>query len=100
VGATHSPLNSQYNVRIVSSLHGYSGSVAGGLCGECIGDGTTSEDLQNKILQLRSQPGKRLYLSIGNIAVPVVIYDVSTKPRYGPSFGNIFDVSFNWHEVE
>lgn len=100
VGTTHQPLNSSYDVRIVQSLHGYSGSVSGGLCGECIGDGTTSEDLQRQLLAIRDQPGKRLHLSIGNIAVPVVIFDVTTAPRYGPSFGNLYSVSFNWHEVE
>jgi hypothetical protein len=99
VGTTHQPLNSEFGVRIVSSLHGYSGSVAGGLCGECVGDGTTSEELQQQLLTLRDQPGKRLYLSIGNIAVPVVIFDVTTGPRYGPAFGNLYGVAFNWHEV-
>lgn len=99
VGTTFSLLNSPYDVRITSALRGYSGSVSGGLCGECVGDGTTSEDLQDALLQLRATPGKRLHLSIGNISVPVVIYDVSTFPRYGPEFGHVYGVTFNWHQV-
>lgn len=100
VGTTFNILGSKYDVRIVSSLRGYSGSVAGVLCGECLGDGvTTSAMLQDRLLAIRDVPGKRLHLSVGNIAVPVVIYEVSTAPKYGPEYNKVYTVAFNFHEV-
>ena len=101
-GTTFKLLGSPFDVHITGSLGGYSGSVSGKLCGECIGDGTTSDQLQADILTLRNNPdevAKILYLAIGNIAIPVNIYDVSTFPLYGTEFGKTYGVTFNFHEV-
>jgi hypothetical protein len=100
VGTTHSPLNSAFPVRITSSKKQYSGSVNGVLCGECLKDGTTSEDLQNLLLDMREEsPDVTFRLLIANVNIPVVIYDISTFPLYGARYGKSFGVTFNFHQV-
>jgi hypothetical protein len=74
--------------------------VNGVLCGECLKDGTTSEDLQNLLLDMREEsPDVTFRLLIANVNIPVVIYDISTFPLYGARYGKSFGVTFNFHQV-
>ncbi len=98
-GETFSPVNSGVPVRLTSALGGYQGTVTGVLCGDCLEDGTTSEQLQERLLKFRKTPGKKFQFSLDNISVTVVIYNVSTYPMYGARFSKAYGVEFEWHQV-
>jgi len=82
-GETFEPLNGMTPVRITEALGGYRGSVTGTLCGECLNDGTTSQQLQDRILRVRKEVGRIFTLHLDNITIPVIIYNVNTFPKYG-----------------
>lgn len=98
-GETFEPLNGVTPVRITEALGGYRGSVTGTLCGECLGDGTTSRELQNRLLKARTQVGKVFTLHLDNVTIPVIIYNVNTFPKYGAAFGKSYGVTFEFFEV-
>ena len=98
-GNTYEPYRSLQPVRITSTVGRRTGSVSGTLCGDCVGDGTTSEDLQNFLLELREEPGKELIFLLANITARVIVYNISTFPLYGARFGHVYGATFDWHEV-
>lgn len=98
-GATFEPLNSSNPVRIVEALGGYRGKVNGVLCGECLNDGTTSQDLQTRLLEIRENVGSIYTLHLENITIPVIVYNINTYPLYGARFGKSYGVEFEFFEV-
>ena len=98
-GQVFDVLGSKYKVRVTGALGGYSGKVVGKLCGECMKDGTTSAQLQTLMHEFREDVGRTLVLHFEKLAVPVVIYNVSTYPLTGVEFGRVYGVEFDFHEV-
>lgn len=98
-GETFEPLNGNTPVRITEALGGYRGTVSGVLCGECLKDGTTSRDLQKRMLDIRSDIGAIYTLHLDNVTIPVIVYNVNTFPLYGARFGKSYGVTFEFFEV-
>jgi hypothetical protein len=84
-------------VLVTQALRGLEGTVSGGLYSGLIGLSTTAQQWRDALLALKARPGQRLWLTVGDLTLQVVIRNVSISPR--PVSVVSFDVSFEFYQV-
>lgn len=101
-GSTHQVLRASSSVRITTSLRGYSGRVTGELYAtELTGDLTGSE-LYDEFMRIRQEyTGKRMYLSLNDMVIPVIVFDMTAAPTstVGNDGDYLYTASFSFFEV-
>jgi hypothetical protein len=84
-------------VLVTQALRGVEGTISGSLHSGLLGLSTTAQQWRDALLTLKARAGQRLWLTVGDITMQVVIRNVSISPR--PTAQLSFDVSFEFFQV-
>lgn len=67
-------------LRITNALKGYAGSISGVMTTHPGLPNISARDWSNRMMEFKSEPGMRLILTLSDMALPVVLYDITTRP--------------------
>ena len=84
-------------VLVTQSLRGMQGRIVGELHGNVAGLSTTAQQWRNKLLAIKSKPGRRCWLTLGDTTIQCVVSNIAISPR--PSAKTSFSVSFDFYQV-
>lgn len=84
-------------VLVTQSLRGAEGQITGQLHSGLVGLTTTAQQWRDRLLRLKAKAGQRLWLTVGDQTMQVVMRNVSISPR--PVATLSFDVSFDFYQV-
>lgn len=95
-GETYEIVGGSKNIRVTNALKGYTGSVSGILTSnkKWFPD-MTARSWANRMMRYKSEPGQRLILTLSDMVLPVVIFNVTVAPANYPD-ADVINVSFEF----
>lgn len=96
-GETYQFVRSSRQIRVTSALMGYSGTVSGVLAEQPIGRlaDVSAREWTERMYAFKQEPTQRLLLTLSDMTIPVVIFNVSVAPTH---WIDRRTVSFEWIE--
>jgi hypothetical protein len=96
---THQPIGGGSPVLITQYIRGFEGRVEGVLS-DGIVTGLSARDMKNRLKNWKKYPGKKLLLFMVDEMLTIVPYNITYRPRAKGGKVVIYDISFDFFEVE
>ena len=82
---------------VTQALRGMEGRIVGELHGGVAGLSTTAQQWRDRLLKIKAAPGRKLWLTLGDVTIQCVIRSLSIAPR--PTTPISFAVAFDFYQV-
>lgn len=90
-------VGSSESVLVTQALRGMEGTVTGELHSNLAGTTVTAQQWKTKLLNIKKYPGRKCWLTLGDVTIQCVIRNVSVVPR--PTAAVSYKVSFDFYQV-
>lgn len=93
----HEVIGSTEVVLVSQSQRGYEGSISGRLVSSVDDRNYSAQTWRNGMLKFKENPTQQLWLTVGDMTIPVLVRNINVSPRMSPELS--FDVSFDYYEI-